>query len=501
MDANYADLGKRMAKGALWSVLMRLAVRSIGIVSTILLARLLVPADFGLVVLATMLIAFLEVLSQLELSTFLIVGRDVDRSHYDTAWTLAVLRGGLIALALVLGAPAAADFFAEPRLAPVLYALALGCLLDGFINIGVVDFHKTLTFDRDFRFLVRTKLVAFVVTVVSAVVLRNYWALVIGHVSASVALLVLSYTMHPFRPRLSLARAREVVRFSRWLLANNVLYYAQRRGFAVVIGRILDAASLGVYSVAREVSALATSELATPIQRALLPGIAALGDDAGAARRAFLEGLALIVMLTLPVTVGLALVADPLVRAVFGPKWIDAIPVMQILAVAGVARVCSANSDAHLLARKQPHLTTLMACFGAVVGVGSMVFAAARWGVIGAAWAASATAACQLVLNYVVMWRATGVTPGAVIAAIWRSLAACVAMSAAVAALVPRWPSAPTPLGPWWELGCASVLGAVTYVAAHLALWRLAGAPAGPERHALRVASAAAARLRAHDRA
>ena len=104
-----------------------------------MLARLLVPADFGLVVLATMLIAFLEILSQLELSKFLIVGRDVDRSYYDTAWTLALVRGGVTALALVLCASIAAEFFAEPRLQDVVYALALACLIDGFANVGVVD--------------------------------------------------------------------------------------------------------------------------------------------------------------------------------------------------------------------------------------------------------------------------------------------------------------------------------------------------------------------------
>jgi len=251
MDVKYSDLGKRMAKGALWSVLMRFAVRSIGIVSTIVLARLLVPADFGLVVLATMLVAFLELLSQLEFSTFLIVGRGVDRSYYDTAWSLSLLRGGLTAIVLVICASSAADFFAEPRLQNVIYALALASLIDGLANVGVVEFHKSLTLERDFHLLVRTKLVSFAVTVLSAVLLRDYWALVIGALSGSLALLVFSYTMHPYRPRFSLARTRDIVRFSRWLLANNLLYYAQRRSYAFVIGKALDAASLGLYSLAR----------------------------------------------------------------------------------------------------------------------------------------------------------------------------------------------------------------------------------------------------------
>jgi O-antigen/teichoic acid export membrane protein len=301
--------------------------------------------------------------------------------------------------------------------------------------------------------------------------------------------------MHPYRPRFSLARTRELARFSSWLLANNLLYYAQRRSYAFVIGKILDAASLGLYSLAREVSALATSELAVPIRRALLPGLSALADDPSAMRRAFLDGLSMIVMLTLPVTVGIALVADPLVRVAMGQKWVEAIPVMQILAVSGIARACSANSDAHLLALKLPHQTTVLACFGAVVGVLSMLWATSIWGLIGAAWATSATAACQLVLNYAIIWRATGIPPTAVGAVIWRSIAACLAMSGTVLAVLDRWPRTDAPLMLWWELCCACAVGALTYVVAHLVLWRLSGAPPSAEKHALRVASRLAARL------
>ena len=142
-------------------------------------------------------------------------------------------------------------------------------------NVGVVEFHKSLTFERDFRLLVCTKLVSSR-SRFAAVLLRNYWALVIGALSGSLAFVVFSYTMHPYRPRFSLARIRDVVRFSSWLLANNLLYYAQRRSYAFVIGKILDSTSLGLYSLAREVSALATSELAVPIRRALLPGLSAI---------------------------------------------------------------------------------------------------------------------------------------------------------------------------------------------------------------------------------
>src|SRR6185295_17241541 len=209
VNVKHSNLGRRMAKSAVWTVLMRLTLRSIGVVSTIVLARLLVPADFGLVVLASMLIGLVELASEFEFATYLIREQGIDRSYYDTAWTLSVLRGGLIAL--VLGSSAAADFFAEPRLQNVLYALSLASLISGLANIGTVDFQKSLNFDRDFRLTVQTKLVAFAITVLLAVVLRNYWALVIGMLSGRFAALVFGYTMHPFRPRISLVRTGAIL--------------------------------------------------------------------------------------------------------------------------------------------------------------------------------------------------------------------------------------------------------------------------------------------------
>jgi O-antigen/teichoic acid export membrane protein len=503
VNVKHSNLGRRMAKGAVWTVLMRVTLRSIGVISTIVLARLLVPADFGLVVLASMLIGLVELASEFEFATYLIRTQGIDRSYYDTAWTLSALRGGLIAVVLVTCSSAAADFFAEPRLQNVLYVLSLASLISGLANIGTVDFQKSLNFDRDFRLTVQTKLVSFVITVLLAVLLRNYWALVVGMLSSRCAALLFGYTMHPFRPRISFVRTGAILRFSKWVIANNLLYYAQRQGYAFVIGKMLNSAAVGLYSVGREISAIATSELVVPIGRALLPGLSALENDPAAVRRTFLDGLAVIVMLALPLGVGIALTADPLVRVAMGPNWVGAVPVVQILAVVGVVRVFTANSDPQLLALNLPHLTTVLACFGAVVGIVSMLWAASIWGLVGAAWATSATAILQMFLNYAIIWRVTGISPAAVGAVIWRTVAACLVMSGAVLTLLDVWPRAGTTLSLLLELCSACVLSAFAYVVALLLLWRVCGMPPGAEKHALQIVSGLAKRAglwRAGDR-
>jgi O-antigen/teichoic acid export membrane protein len=503
MTGTESNLGKRMAKGALWTVLMRFTVRSIGVVSMVVLARLLLPADFGLVVLATMVVGFVELACEFEFGTYLIRSQGIDRSYYDTAWTLSVLRGALIAVVLAASASVAADFFAEPRLRNVLYVLAIVSLIDGLGNVGTVDFQKSMNFERDFRLNVQTKLVSFAVTVVLAILLRSYWALVIGIVSGRCAALLFGYAMHPFRPRIAFARTGTILRFSKWVLARNLLNFAQRQGYAFVIGKILDPASVGLYSLAREVSALATAEIVVPVHRAMLPGLSALEKEPVAMRRTFLDALAVIAMLALPLGVGIGLVADPLVRVAMGGNWVDAIPLLQILAIVGVARVFTANSDAQLFALNLPHLTTVLACFGAVVGISSMVWAASIWGVTGAAWATSATVLLQLLLNYAILWRVVGISPAAVGAVVWRPVAACLLMSGAVLTVVGYWPRGDSALLLLLELCCACMLGALVYVAALLGLWRLCGMPPGAEKQALDVAASLASRIgvrRAADR-
>ena len=220
-------------------------------------------------------------------------------------------------------------------------------------------------------------------------------------------------------------------------------------------------------------------------------------------RRTFLDGLGVIVMLALPLGVGIALTADPLVRVAMGPNWVGAVPVVQILAVVGVVRVFTATSDPHLLALNLPHLTTVLAAFGAVVGIVSMLWAASIWGLVGAAWATSATAILQMLLNYAIIWRVSGISPAAVGAVVWRTVAACLIMSGAVLPLLDYWPRTGEILSLLLQLCCACVLGAFAYGVALWLLWRICGMPAGAERHALQTVSGLATRVglrRAADR-
>lgn len=482
MNPAHRQVGRQMAKGAAWMVLMRLASRTIGLVSTIILARLLVPEDFGLVAIATTIAFAIDTLGEFSFDFALIRDQAATRAHYDAAWTLSLVRGLVVAVALAAGAVPASLFFADARLEPILYVLAGTALAQAAQNIGVVDFRKEMNFDREFAFMLWPRLAGFVVTIALAFLWRDWRALVAGIVATRLAQLVLSYTMHPYRPRLSLAEWRPIMSFSKWMLVNNILYFLAGRVDTIILGRMFGPHLLGLYSVASEISALPTTELVWPIQRALFPGFARLAGDMTALRRSYLDGFGVLLAIALPASVGIALIADPAIRIFLGPKWLDAIPLLQILAICGMLRLGGANAGSAMLALGKTRGFTALVTAGVSIQLVLLIWGAYAAGITGAAAGLTVSAGISLVLILIATDRLLGVSPRELIAAVWRTLAAAAIMAGNVLALQDRWRPWGLPESNALELTAAVVSGALVYVAAHLLLWRIAGQPAGAER-------------------
>jgi len=173
-----SESNQKFVNGALWMVAMRWMMRLFGLVSLIILARILTPTDFGIVALAMLIVGLLEILSWTAIDLALIQRQETTREHYDAAWTLQVLQGLLVAVLLIIFSPYAASFFDEPALTNVIYVLALKFFILGFQNIGVVDFRKDLKFAKEFNFHLYKQAFSFLTVVSLALILENYWALV-----------------------------------------------------------------------------------------------------------------------------------------------------------------------------------------------------------------------------------------------------------------------------------------------------------------------------------
>lgn len=478
-----SSISQEMAKGTGWMVAARLSVQGIGLLSTIILARLLLPSDFGLVALATTFSVALQSISEFSFDVVLIQNQRATREDYDTAWTLSVCRNLLLAVFLVIGAKWLADIFADQRLETVIYWLALGTAVDGLQNIGITDFRKDLAFHRDLIFSVLGKLGGFVVTVPLAFIWQNYWALVAGILAGSVLRLILSFTMHPFRPRVCFTKWRELMHFSKWLLLNNISFLLASRSDTFILGKISGARAVGVYSVAFEIANLTAANLLAPLRRAIFPGYAKLADDIVALRKGFMDVLGFVWLIGTPLAVGIGAVASPLVRVALGDQWLDAIPLIQVLSLYGFLSLVTAGSSPIYLATGRPRYILLTKLASIIVMIPLLVAGTRYAGPLGAAWAVTIAAFVEAAADFVLIVRLLKLSVRSIIASGYRPVVASGFMAAAVLEFQLFWSPPADTLG-WAILLAASVmLGAIVYVAITLMLWAQSGLGDGAERH------------------
>ncbi len=461
-------------------VALKIADNALGVVSTVVLARLLLPSDFGALAMAMSVIALLELMAAFRFDVAIIQRSEVTRDHLDTAWTFNVMFGIAVGLlTYALGAPAAA-FYKEPRLEAIMHVLSLGWLAFGLENIGTVAFRKELDFSKEFLFSLSKRVAMFLATVPLAFAIRSYWALVIGVVVGKAISVVISFVVHPYRPKLSLAASRDLFAFSAWLMVNNVLYFVNDRLSNFIIGRISGAQGLGTYNIAYEISCMPTVELAAPINRAVFPGYSKLAADSKALTEAFLNTTGLIALAAMPAGIGIAAIAHPLVVVVLGERWLDAVPLVAILGIYGAIASLGTNTGYVFLAIGKPRLLTLLAGTRGLLLVPLLVTACVSAGPGGAAWALLALEVIYRPLTFWVALRVLDAPWRDLLACLWRPIVASIPMGACV----------------WWvrmeitgyssvsslvELAVAVAVGLAVYSASLWTLWWWAGFPRGSE--------------------
>jgi O-antigen/teichoic acid export membrane protein len=469
-----------MASGVAWMAGARMIVRALGALSTLILARLLAPSDFGLIAMATSLIALLELLSAFSFDLALIRRPDSTADDFDTAWTLNVLFALAIALVLFVSAPFAADFYREPRLQTVMYLVAAGNCLRSFQNIGTVEFRKQLRFDRDFRLQVFQKLSQVLIAVPLAFVWRSYWALIAGMIAGNLASLIVSYWMIPRRPRLILKSTRELFSFSGWVALNNAINFLRNRAGDLIIGRVAGTRMLGLFNVAYEISNLPTTEMVAPINRAVFPGYVQLAHDPQQLRQAFRDVLGFVCLLSLPVCMGVASIAELLVPFLLGSKWTEAGPLVALLAVSGGFNTLQANTGAVYHSLGKPRLIALTGGIQMLALIPMLIFAASRYGVVGAAVAHLLHSLIfGAPVTYSIMTRTTPVRWGDFVGATWRPVTAVVLMYACVRLL--GFSSMLSSLGDTTRIAACVAIGVISYAIALWICWQVAGKPPGAE--------------------
>jgi PST family polysaccharide transporter len=386
--ATYLELEGRLLGNTGWVALGHGGRQVVSFLVILVLARLLDPEDFGLVALAWVVLAFAEQIQETGIGQALIhrrhdVGRAAASALVFSSSVSLLLYGAVFA-----AAPLFARFLHAPDLVDVLRVMALVLVFRG---LGVVP-GAILERDLDFRSRTIAELAATIANVSVCLGLAfagaGVWSLVFGHLALGAVQTTLYWFLVPWRPSLRSANSRtlrELMRFGRFIGAVNVLTIVSNTVDDVVVGRVLGTPSVGVYSVVFRLANFPNVVLGHIVGRPMFSIYSMLQHDPASFRLAYVRNLQRVALVSVPVSVGLAIAAEPIVATLFGDKWLSGVPALRILAVYGLVKTFGAVSAEALKAIGASHLVLMFGVAYVVVAIPALIVLTRQFDLAGAA--------------------------------------------------------------------------------------------------------------------
>jgi O-antigen/teichoic acid export membrane protein len=364
-----SSLASKVISGSFWVVVSRLARRSVGLISAVILARILSPTDYGLVAVGLLCVSLFRIFTEVGIKPNLIQERDHNAALLSTAWTLEVTRGLVICVAIFFMAPIGADFFHQPAATPIIRAMSVIPLLSSIANIKIICFQKELEFHKQFIYEISGAVVGIITAVTSALILRNAWALVLGQVAAELTLTILSYIYFPELPRITFARhsLRKLYTFGKWVFLGGIVSYFAMEGDKYFVGRLFGVELLGMYKMASMLTCIITDEFGKSITKVLFPAYSKIRGDLYKLRSVFLKSYETLLSILAPSCLGLFIIADDFVPVILGNKWLGMIPLLKLLALVAFVRTFFISGAGLFWALNKPKYNTVCEIIRAVV--------------------------------------------------------------------------------------------------------------------------------------
>ena len=377
--------------GIRWIAFQQAGTRLMSLAVLVVLARLLEPAAFGVVALATAATAFLQSFVAGGFAAAIVQRKEVEREHLDTAFWINVGVAFIAITVLWAVSEPLARSFKEPELAPVLRWMSLLLIIRALNQVQVALLKRKLKFKSlAIRQLIGDP-IGGVAGVAMAVMGFGVWSLVARElVTALVRLLVLWGTA-PWRPGLhvSMRHFNELFSFGASMLGTSLAGFFRKRSADLIIGYFLGSAALGYFTIANRFFRMIRRVVSGTLGSVMWPVYARLQEDKERLRRAFEFSLRVMCFLTIPVFVGLASLAGEIVPTVFGEKWFPAVPVMQVLAILGFLNAVMGLNSSLIIALGKPHwhlsvqiVVSVLSVVGFLVVVDQGIVAVAGWYVL-----------------------------------------------------------------------------------------------------------------------
>jgi lipopolysaccharide exporter len=321
----------------MWKSVQMVGTKLIFFVRLFILARLLSPADFGLIAVAMVAIDVLVSVTNFGMIPALVQQKEAQTGHYHAAWSVGLIRALTISLVVFFGAPIIAIIVGAPDVADLVRVLALLPTIDALASIGLVELMRTLAF-RQLALVDITKTLLNTVISIALAPSFGVWALVAGSLAGSFTFTIMSYVLAPYQPRLTLnwGQMRPLMRYGRWVFVTSLVAVAGSAALRVVVSRQLGPVELGLYFLAAKLAFLPTEVASDVMGGVTFPLYARLQNEAEQVAQLFRANFLTLSALLVPVFTLIAVLAPALVTHVLGERWEGTEQIIQLLAMIGI---------------------------------------------------------------------------------------------------------------------------------------------------------------------
>lgn len=358
------------------------------LVLQVVLARLLLPSDYGLFGMVIVFTGFAEVVRDMGFGAALVQRSDLQEQHLKGVFWLNVLGGAVLTLGLALSAPLIAGLYHEPELVGITRAVSATFLISSLSIVPNALILRSMHFRKLF-FIEASSLTASAAAAIGAAAAGfGVWALVAQMLTYTASTSGLSIVAARWRVKgpPSLRGVRDLFGFSVNLLGFNVVNYFARNADYFVIGRFVGVGALGDYTRAYQFMLQPVRQVALVLSRTMLPALSRIQHDPIRVRRAYLLATRLIGFVTIPALAALLVVAEPFVLTLLGPRWLGVVPILQVLCIAGMLQGVGTTTGWVYLALGRTDIMFKWGLFASAVDVVSFAIGV-HWGVMGVAWA------------------------------------------------------------------------------------------------------------------
>ncbi len=382
-----ASIKQKTISGLKWTAAANYGQKALSFVTFIILARILEPRAFGLFAMAFIVIDGFGLFKSLGIDTALVQRKEaIDAASHTAFWMFPVV-GTAMFILLYLTSPLAALFMREPALTPILMTLGVIFILGSIENVPIA----LLTKELKFKGLAIRELVSSLLYTVCAVSLACFkfgvWSLVYAYLLKRISMLVLSWRLSGYKPKFIFDKtiANQLLHFGKFILGTVLVWFLVLNLDNFLIGRKLGAEMLGFYALAFNISSLTMTHLSNLVSRIMYPTYAKLQSDRASMKKISLKIMKTISIFSIPFGVGLIFLAEPLIRVVYGVKWLPMVPPLQILSLCSMILPIFSFAGAIYIACGKPKWDFLIGILTISLILGVLPPLIDRFGLAGAA--------------------------------------------------------------------------------------------------------------------